>query len=98
MLSFVINSIDAGKFASVSRSIAGAMGEAPYEIVVIHDARSMCDGYRHGLARSVGDPVVFCHDDIELLMRDLPVRLARHLEHFDVFAPVGTRKLVSMNW
>jgi len=98
MLSFVINSIDAGKFASVSRSIAGAMGEAPYEIVGIHDARSMCDGYRRGLARSVGDPVVFCHDDIELLMHDLPARLARHLEHFDVFAPVGTRKLVSMNW
>jgi tetratricopeptide (TPR) repeat protein len=98
MLSFVINSIDAEKFASVSRSIERAMAGAPYEIVGVHDARSMCDGYRRGLARSAGDPVVFCHDDIELLMHDLPARLARHLERFDVFAPVGARKLVSMNW
>jgi hypothetical protein len=98
MLSFVINSIDAAKFASVSGWIERAMAGAPYEIVGIHDARSMCDGYRRGLARSVGDPVVFCHDDIELLMPDLPVRLVRHLERFDVFAPVGTRKLVSMSW
>ena len=98
MLSFVINSIDAEKFASVSQSIERAMAGTPYEIVGIHDARSMCDGYRRGLARSAGDPVVFCHDDIELLMPDLPMRLARHLERFDVFAPVGTRKLVSMSW
>ena len=98
MLSFVINSIDGAKFASVSRWIERAVADAPHEIVGVHDARSMCDGYRRGLARSVGDPVVFCHDDIELLMPDLPARLARHLERFDVFAPVGTRKLVSMNW
>jgi hypothetical protein len=31
-------------------------------------------------------------------MPDLPARLARHLERFDVLGPVGTRKLVSMNW
>ena len=98
MLSFVINSIDAAKFASVSGWIERATSGAPHEIVGVHDALSMCDGYRRGLARSVGDPVVFCHDDIELLMPDLPARLARHLERFDVFAPVGSRKLVSMNW
>ncbi|HET9337886.1 MAG TPA: glycosyltransferase [Casimicrobiaceae bacterium] len=98
MLSFVINSVDAAKFAAVSRSIERATAGVPHEIVGVHDARSMCDGYRRGLARSTGDPVVFCHDDIELLMDDLPARLARHLERFDVFAPVGTRKLVSMNW
>ena len=98
MLSFVINSIDPAKFASVSSWIARATGGEPHEIVGVHDAKSMCDGYRRGLARSVGDPIVFCHDDIELLMPDLPARLARHFERFDVLAPVGTRKLVDMNW
>jgi hypothetical protein len=98
LLSFVINSIDPVKFAAVRASIARATGGAPVDVVGIHDARSMCDGYRRGLAASVGDPVVFCHDDVELLMSDLPDRLARHLGRFDVFAPVGTRKLVSMNW
>lgn len=98
MLSFVINSVDAAKFAAVSRSIERATAGVPYEIVGVHDARSMCDGYRRALARSAGDPVVFCHDDIELLMDDLPARLARHFGRFDVVGPVGTRKLVSMNW
>lgn len=98
MLSFVINSVDPAKFASVSASIARATGDARHEIVGIHDAKSMCDGYRRGLARSAGDRIVFCHDDIELLMPDLPARLGRHFERFDVFGPVGTRKLVSMNW
>jgi hypothetical protein len=98
VLSFVINSIDATKFAAVRASILAATAGARFEIVGIHDAASMCDGYRRGLAASRGDPVVFMHDDVELLMDDLPARLARHLERFDVFAPVGTRKLVSMNW
>ncbi|CAG0989951.1 hypothetical protein BURK1_02211 [Burkholderiales bacterium] len=98
MLSFVINSIDPAKFAAVGATITRATGGARFEIVGIHDAKSMCDGYRRGLAMTRGDPVVFCHDDIELLMTDLPARLARHRERFDLFAPVGTRKLVSMNW
>ena len=98
LISFVINSIDPAKFAFVSASITRAMGGGRFEIVGIHDAKSMCDGYRRGLAASRGDPVVFCHDDIELLMTDLPARLARHFERFDLIAPVGTRKLISMNW
>jgi len=48
MLSFVINSIDAATFASVSRWIERAMAVAPHEIVGVRDARSMCDGYRRG--------------------------------------------------
>ncbi|MCC6380585.1 MAG: SEC-C domain-containing protein [Burkholderiales bacterium] len=98
MLSFVVNSIDPAKFAAVSASIARSVRGATHEVVGIHDARSMCDGYARGLARSAGDPVVFCHDDLEILCTDLPARLDRHLARFDVFGPVGTRKLVSMNW
>lgn len=98
MISFVVNSIDPAKFARVGSAITRAMGGGRFEIVGIHDAKSMCDGYRRGLAASRGDPVVFCHDDIDLLMTDLPARLARHFERFDLIAPVGTRKLVGMNW
>jgi len=98
VISFVINSITPSKFAAASASIARAMDGEPHEVVGIHDATSMCDGYRRGLSRSRGDPVVFCHDDMELLMTDLPARLGRHLGRFDLVAPVGTRKLVGMNW
>jgi hypothetical protein len=94
LLSFVINSVDAAKFAAVSRSIERATAGVPHEIVGVHDARSMCDGDRRGLARSTGDPVVFCHDDIELLMDDLPARLARHFGRFDVFMALETQDVV----
>jgi hypothetical protein len=98
VLSFVINSIDASRFDAARRAIVAATRGARVEVVGVHDARSMCDGYRRGLAASRGDLVVFCHDDVEFLSPDLPARLAHHARRFDVFGPVGTRKLVSMNW
>jgi len=98
MLSFVVCSIDDGKFAAVSASIAAAAGGDPFEIVGIHDARSLCEGWNRGLARSHGDPVVFCHDDILLFAPGLPGCLARHLAHFDVVGIAGTDRCAGMEW
>ena len=98
MISFVICSIDDAKFAAVSASVAAAAGGAPFEVVGIHDARSLCEGWARGLARSRGDPVVFCHDDIALHAPGLPGRLARHLARFDLVGVAGTRRCVGMDW
>ena len=48
MISFVICSIDAGKFNAMKQNIAQAMDPAPYEIVGVHDAKSLCEGYNRG--------------------------------------------------
>jgi hypothetical protein len=98
MLSFVICSIDPRKFAAVTASLAAATGGEPHEIVGIHDARSLCEGWNRGLKQSRGDPVVFCHDDIELYVPDLPGRLARHLERFDIVGIAGTDRCIGMAW
>lgn len=98
MLSFVICSIDEGKFAAVSASIAAALGGEPFEIVGIHDARSLCEGWTRGLARSRGDPVVFCHDDIAIHADNLARRLARHLERFGLLGVAGTDLCAGMDW
>lgn len=98
MLSFVICSIDEGKFAAVSASIAAALGGEPFEIVGIHDARSLCEGWTRGLARSRGDPVVFCHDDIAIHADHLAGRLTRHLGRFDLVGVAGTDRCVGMDW
>ncbi|HEY8245642.1 MAG TPA: glycosyltransferase, partial [Casimicrobiaceae bacterium] len=98
MISFVICSIDAAKFAAVSSSLAEAVGGEPHEIVGVHDARSLCEGWARGLMRSRGDPVVFCHDDIEVCVRGLASRLARHLRDHDVVGVAGTDTCVGMEW
>jgi len=98
VLSFVVCSIEPAKFEAVSASLGSAAGGEPFEIVGIHDARSLCDGWTSGLARSRGDPVVFCHDDIAVHAPGLPARLSRHLARFDVIGVAGTRRCVGMDW
>lgn len=98
MLSFVICSIDPAKFAAVTASIDAATGGEAHEIIGIHDARSLCEGWNRGLKRSRGDPVVFCHDDIALYLPDLPGRLGRHLDRFDIVGIAGTDRCIGMEW
>lgn len=98
MLSFVVCSVDAGKFAAFRRSLAACAGGDDVEVVGVHDARSLCAGWSAGLARASGDAVVFCHDDIELLVPDLLLRATRHLERFDVVGVAGTDRCVGMDW
>jgi len=43
------------------------LGDEPYEIVAVRDARSLAEGYNRGVARSSGDIVILSHDDIEFL-------------------------------
>lgn len=98
MISVVIASVDAAKFARATRSLEVALDGAPHEIVGIHDARSLCEGWSRGLARARGDPVVFCHDDIAVHAQGLAARLARHLDRYDVVGIAGTRRCVGMDW
>jgi len=98
MISIVICSIDPAKFAAVTTSFAAAMGDARYEIVGIHDARSLCEGYNRGIARARGGICVFAHDDIEILAPDLPGALRRDLRDRDVVGVAGTTRLAGMGW
>lgn len=98
MISIVVCSINPAKFAAVTASFAAAMGDARHEIVAIHDARSLCEGYNRGVARARGDFCVFAHDDIEILTRDLAGTLQRHLGDRDVVGIAGTTRLAGMGW
>ena len=98
MISVIICSIDPDKFAAVSDTYARRIGAEPYEIVGIHDAKSLCEGYNRGLRRAKGDLCVFSHDDVELLSDDLGAALKRHLEHWDVIGVAGTTRMCAMGW
>jgi hypothetical protein len=100
MFSVVICSISQPKFQAVAGQWQRAMERAgePWEIVGVGDAKSLCDGYRRGLAASHGEIVVFSHDDIELWSDDFVQRLKHHLATYDVVGVAGTTRLVGANW
>ena len=67
MISVVRCSIDPVRAAAIERHYERLLGDEPYEIVAVRDARSLAEGYNRGVARSSGDIVILSHDDIEFL-------------------------------
>jgi GT2 family glycosyltransferase len=98
VISVIICSIDANKFAAVCESYARHMGNARHEILGIHDAKSLCEGYNRGMRRAKGDSFVFSHDDIEFLSDDVGGTVARHLSEWDVVGVAGTTRMHAMGW
>jgi hypothetical protein len=98
LISVIVCSIDPTKFAAVKAMYTGAMGTEPWELIGIHDARSMAEGYNRGIAASRGETIVLSHDDIQIIGPDFPARLARHLANYDVIGVAGTNKLIGAGW
>lgn len=98
MISVIICSINPGKFMAVSKNFVSVLGGAPFEIIGIHDARSLCEGYNRGIAQSNGDILILCHDDIEIITPDFHSRLRQHLKKFDVIGCAGTTRIINSSW
>ncbi len=62
-ITIIICSIDADKYARVTRNLSERLAGQAYEIIGIHDARSLAEGYNRGVRRSRGDLLIFSHDD-----------------------------------
>ncbi len=92
MISVVICSIDAHKFAAVCANYSKLLAECEYEIIGIHDARSLCEGYTRGFSRARGEIIVFSHDDIEILSTDFAMTLARCLRDHDMVGVAGATR------
>lgn len=97
-VSVVICSIDAAKFARATASYRSAFAGIASEIIGIHDARSICEGYRRGLAMSRGEVVIFSHDDVEIAGADFAQRLLAHLRTHDLIGVAGTTQLAGPGW
>lgn len=98
MLSIVICSIDARKFALVTANFKAVLGTIPYELIGIHDAKSLSEGYNRGVSISRGDIIIFCHDDIEILTPAFYQLLCKHLETYDGIGCAGTNRLIESVW
>ena len=97
-VSVLVCSIDPARFRNVRASYEARFAGYPLEIVGVHDARSLADGYNRAAARSTGDVLVFSHDDIELVTPDFAPRLLAHLERYDGIGVAGASQVIGPRW
>ena len=97
-VSVVICSIDAGKFERVCANYRQLYAGASLQIIGIHDARSLAEGYARGIAQATGELLILSHDDIEILTPDFAARVALHLGAHDLIGIAGTTRVVEGRW
>jgi glycosyltransferase involved in cell wall biosynthesis len=91
-VSIIICSINPARYAAITERYRNLFPADKLEIVGIHDARGLNEAYNRGLDRATGDIVVFSHDDLRILPDDFALRLAGHMQHFDVIGVAGTTR------
>ncbi|MBF0179689.1 MAG: glycosyltransferase [Magnetococcales bacterium] len=96
--SVIICSIDGEKERRAVAHYQRLLEGCAFEIVVIRDARSLCEGYNRGVRHARGEILIFSHDDIEILSPAFVPRLSRHLQHHDLVGVAGTSRLIQPRW
>jgi glycosyltransferase involved in cell wall biosynthesis len=98
VISVIVCSIDPAKFQNVERQYKRLFANERFELIGIHDAKSLAEGYNRGIDRSKGDVLVFSHDDIEFLTPLLAERLRAHLSTFDLIGVAGASYAAPGAW
>ena len=97
-ISVLICSIDAAKYTRVTANYAHLLSGHPHEIIGIHDARSLAEGYNRAVRASTGEVLIFSHDDVEIVSNDLATAIGRATVTLDVIGVVGTSRVMSGYW
>lgn len=97
-VSVIICSVRPERFARACASYKERFATVEHEIIGIHDARSLCEGFNRGMRRALGDVLLFSHDDIELASPDFAARLLLHLDRHDVVGIAGATRAVAGVW
>lgn len=96
--SVVVCSINPQNFLRLKQNIESLIQKNNLEIIRVSDARNMGEGYNRGARQAVGDILIFCHDDIELLTPDFGYRLAGRLDEYDLLGVAGSIWLRDAKW
>jgi tetratricopeptide (TPR) repeat protein len=97
-LSVIICSVDERKRERIRRHYESLLAGRTFELIVIPDAKSLCEGYNRAFRRSSGDVILFSHDDIEITSRDFPSWLLHYLAMNDVVGIAGASRLTGVSW
>jgi glycosyltransferase involved in cell wall biosynthesis len=98
MISFITCSIDPVKFRAFEAMCRALMRADLFELIGVHDARSLAEAYNRVIPHARGEIIVLCHDDIEILNPDFVLRLKEHLRRFDVVGVAGTDRVIGAKW
>ncbi|MBL8514962.1 MAG: hypothetical protein JNJ55_13300, partial [Betaproteobacteria bacterium] len=97
-VSVIACSIRHDYFAALQNGIARQFAAHEVELIGIHDAKSLCEGFNRGAAQAKGDVLVFCHDDIAFPQADFGERVLAQLGTVDVVGLAGATQLVNGDW
>lgn len=97
-ISVIICSINAGKFARVSDCYRHLLADYPFEIIGIHDAKSLAGAYNAAMQRATGDILIFSHDDILILDNQFANKIVDRLKDYDLLGFAGTSRLIDGVW
>ena len=97
-VSAIVCSIRPEYFAHLERQFNEQFARHRFELIGIHDAKSLCEAYNRGAARATGEMLIFCHDDLDIVHADFGERLLRHLAAHDVIGVAGASRLVNADW
>ena len=96
--SVIVCSINPWNFAQIGTHFERLFAEVPFEIIGIHDARSLAEGYNRGLRRARGDIVVFSHDDVIFLDKQFAQKIGARMQSWDVLGFAGASRLIHPVW
>ncbi|MDR2925190.1 MAG: glycosyltransferase family protein [Azoarcus sp.] len=96
--SVIVCSVDPWNFAQVGTHYERLLKDVPHEIIGIHDARSLAEGYNRGLRRAQCDIVVFSHDDVIFLDSQFAQKIATRMDTWDMLGFAGATRLISPVW
>jgi GT2 family glycosyltransferase len=98
MISIIICSIDPDRFRAVCEMYGRVFAGESFEIVAIHDAQGLAEGYNRAVTAAKGDLVIFSHDDVEVLNADFKHRLIDHMAHADLVGVAGATRVIGGAW
>jgi len=89
LFSVIVCSINPWNFAQVSIRYQRLLADFTHEIIGIHDARSLAEGYNRGFKRALGDILIFSHDDVTFLDEAFAQKISERMQSWDVLGFLG---------
>ena len=86
-------SVQPEREARARESLAEALAPSPVEFIVVHDARSLSEGFNRIVDATRTDRLILCHDDIEVLSPALGATLDATLARVDIVGVAGAARV-----
>ena len=98
MISIIICSINPDRFRQVCEMYAQVFAGENCQVVGVHDARGLAEGYNRAVSAAKGDLLIFSHDDVLVLNTDFKDRLLGHMRHADLVGIAGATRVTGGAW